>query len=166
MPSMTERGLYDRTSAAEYLSTTARRIDELRRGGQLPAAQDGREWKFRRVDLDDYIDRLPQYIPGGIHAYTPEQVAAAFLMDLGLADPVRWLREHLAAGDVPSKCLNRKRGLYLMTDRHIEQWLAGEPRTTAPLEPVPVTDTEDAAVPGDLVSGLSDRARRRLRVGA
>lgn len=53
------KGLYDRDSAAEYLSTSARRIDELRRGGVLVARQDGREWKFAKADLDKYIETLP-----------------------------------------------------------------------------------------------------------
>lgn len=53
------RGLYDRESAGVYLSTSPRRIDELRRSGKLYAVQDGRQWKFTREDLDRYIRSLP-----------------------------------------------------------------------------------------------------------
>lgn len=61
---MSDRGLYDRDSAAEYLSTSARRVDELRRAGELIAAIDGREYKFRRRDLDAYCDSLEDFEPG------------------------------------------------------------------------------------------------------
>ena len=52
------RLLYDRDAAAEALSTSPRRIDELRRAGLLLAVQDGRSWKFRHDDLQRYIDGL------------------------------------------------------------------------------------------------------------
>lgn len=61
---MSIRGLYNKFGAADYLSTSERRVDELRRAGILIAVQDGREWKFRRVDLDTYIDSLPEFEPG------------------------------------------------------------------------------------------------------
>lgn len=50
--------LYDRDGAAEQISTSPRRVDELRRAGLLLAVQDGREWKFRAEDLQAYVDRL------------------------------------------------------------------------------------------------------------
>jgi hypothetical protein len=52
-------GLLDRDGAAAYLSTSSRRIDELRRGGRLLAVKDGCEWKFTPADLDAYIAKLP-----------------------------------------------------------------------------------------------------------
>lgn len=55
---MTDRLLYDKASAAEQLSTSVRRIDELRRAGRLIAVQDGREWKYTRAELQRYIDSL------------------------------------------------------------------------------------------------------------
>ena len=61
---MTDRGLLNREGAAEYLSTSAYRVDGLRRAGTIPAVQDGREWKFRPADLDAYIDSLPAFEPG------------------------------------------------------------------------------------------------------
>ncbi|OBI08625.1 hypothetical protein A5715_00575 [Mycolicibacter heraklionensis] len=61
------RLLYDAEGAAELLSTSERRIHELRRAGALVAVQDGREFKFRWEDLQAYADRLPTYEPGHPH---------------------------------------------------------------------------------------------------
>lgn len=58
--SLIVRGLYDRDSAAEYLSTSPRRIDELRRGGKLFAVFEGGKHKFPREELDRYIASLRQ----------------------------------------------------------------------------------------------------------
>lgn len=57
------KGLYDKQSAADYLSTSERRVDELRRSGELVAVQDGREFKYRRADLDEYCGALPEFEP-------------------------------------------------------------------------------------------------------
>jgi hypothetical protein len=54
-----ERLLYDKTAAAETLSTSERRIDELRRSGALTSVQDGREYKYRHSDLEDYVAGSP-----------------------------------------------------------------------------------------------------------
>lgn len=60
---MTARLLYDKTAAAEMLSTSERRIDELRRAGTLTAVADGREFKFTAVELQRYADSLAEYEP-------------------------------------------------------------------------------------------------------
>jgi excisionase family DNA binding protein len=52
-------GIMDKNGAAAYLATSTRRVDELRRAGRLLAVLDGREWKFRVSDLDDYVESLP-----------------------------------------------------------------------------------------------------------
>lgn len=52
------RILYGAEEAAEALSTSVRRIHDLRRAGKLLAVQDGREWKFRHDDLCRYADGL------------------------------------------------------------------------------------------------------------
>lgn len=52
------RGLYDRDAAADYLSTSPRHVDDLRRGGKLISVFEGGKNKFRREDLDRYIDSL------------------------------------------------------------------------------------------------------------
>ena len=57
------RKLYDHAGAAEVLSTSERRIHELRRAGLLHAVQDGRSFKFTDEALQNYIDSLPSYEP-------------------------------------------------------------------------------------------------------
>jgi excisionase family DNA binding protein len=61
---MPDRGLYDKDSAADYLSTSDRRIDELRRAGDLIAVRDGREFKYNREALDEYRLGLEEFEPG------------------------------------------------------------------------------------------------------
>ena len=51
-------GLLDREKAADYLSTSPRRIDELRRSGKVLATLDGKQWKFTVADLERYIRGL------------------------------------------------------------------------------------------------------------
>ena len=57
------RLLHNKTSAAEMLSTSERRIDELRRAGLLCAVIDGREFKFTAEELQRYVDGLDEYEP-------------------------------------------------------------------------------------------------------
>jgi excisionase family DNA binding protein len=40
-----------------YLRVTHRTIYRLARSGELPAVRIGRQWRFRRSDLDTWIDR-------------------------------------------------------------------------------------------------------------
>jgi excisionase family DNA binding protein len=40
-----------------YLKTTPRTIYRLIRTGELPAVRVGRQWRFRRSDLDAWVDR-------------------------------------------------------------------------------------------------------------
>ncbi len=58
------RLLYDAEGAAELLSTTKTRVDDLRRAGKLTAVQDGRQFKYSRDDLQSYVDGLPTFEPG------------------------------------------------------------------------------------------------------
>lgn len=60
------KGLFDKFGAGEYLSTSERRIDELRRAGKLTAVQDGREYKYRLADLEEYIAGLPVWEPRSV----------------------------------------------------------------------------------------------------
>jgi excisionase family DNA binding protein len=40
-----------------YLKVNPRTIYRLIRSGELPAIRIGRQWRFRRRDLDDWLDR-------------------------------------------------------------------------------------------------------------
>lgn len=40
-----------------YLKVTPRTIYRLIRMGELPAVRIGRQWRFRRGDLDNWLDR-------------------------------------------------------------------------------------------------------------
>lgn len=40
-----------------YLKVTARTIYRLIRAGDLPAVRIGRQWRIRRTDLDEWLDR-------------------------------------------------------------------------------------------------------------
>jgi excisionase family DNA binding protein len=40
-----------------YLNTTPRTIYRLIRSGELPAVRIGRQWRFRRADLDQWVER-------------------------------------------------------------------------------------------------------------
>jgi len=40
-----------------YLNTTPRTIYRLIRAGELPAIRIGRQWRFRRSDLDAWLER-------------------------------------------------------------------------------------------------------------
>jgi excisionase family DNA binding protein len=59
----TDRLLYDAPAAAELLSTSVRRVHELRRAGTLCAVEDGRVMKFTRAELERYIAGLPTFEP-------------------------------------------------------------------------------------------------------
>jgi len=40
-----------------YLNVTPRTIYRLIRTGELPAIRIGRQWRFRRADLDQWVER-------------------------------------------------------------------------------------------------------------
>ena len=40
-----------------YLKTTPRTIYRLIRAGELPAIRIGRQWRFRRAELDRWVER-------------------------------------------------------------------------------------------------------------
>lgn len=90
-----------------------------------------------------------------ITSHTLEAVADAHLPK-EWKNPVRWLKERLAAGEIPGKELSR--GVWVMTDKHIEEWLeGGEPakRVVPESDPVP-----EPSVP--LIEGLSRRSHARI----
>jgi excisionase family DNA binding protein len=62
----------------EYLQVNLRTVYRLIDAGQLPAVRVGRQWRFRRSDIDAWLDaqRAPRPAPAGA-APTPEPTAAA-----------------------------------------------------------------------------------------
>lgn len=51
--------LMTRELAAYYLSASLREVDYLRANGQLVAVGSGKRVKFRKEDIDAYVERLP-----------------------------------------------------------------------------------------------------------
>jgi excisionase family DNA binding protein len=60
------KGISGKASTSAFLTTedvldclnvTPRTIYRLIKTGELPAVRIGRQWRFRRADLDDWIDR-------------------------------------------------------------------------------------------------------------
>ena len=43
--------------AAEYLQVVPETIRRAAREGSLPAAKFGKSWRFRKVDVDDFLSR-------------------------------------------------------------------------------------------------------------
>lgn len=85
-------------------------------------------------------------------AYTIDQVVEKYLAHLGMKDPHRWLATRLKDGRIPGKPLCRKRGMWVMTDRHIDRWLNGDESPEAP-----------EVSPEDVQLGVTPRASRRLK---
>jgi len=56
-------GLQTRAQAADYLSTSQRRLDELIRAGAIAAVRDGAAVKIHTIELERYIADLPAYEP-------------------------------------------------------------------------------------------------------
>lgn len=59
MSTVLEIALRDRERAAQYLSMTVRRLDDLRRSGAIKAVRDGNRWKYTTEALDAYVEGLP-----------------------------------------------------------------------------------------------------------
>ncbi|WP_216622558.1 hypothetical protein [Mycolicibacterium fortuitum] len=75
-----------------------------------------------------------------IKAYPVSQVAREILEPLGWTDGERYLKRRIAAREIPGKRLSRN--VFVMTDKHIEEWLNGDnaPGDTAVVEPVSLAD--------------------------
>ena len=46
-----------------YLKVNPRTIYRLIRSGELPAIRIGRQWRFRRSDLDNWLERQRSMVP-------------------------------------------------------------------------------------------------------
>ncbi|BDY31449.1 hypothetical protein [Mycolicibacterium mageritense] len=102
-----------------------------------------------------------------INAHTPEQVAEAYAHIIPGEHKVRWLKDRLADGRIPSKRLTRN--ARVMTDKHIEQWLEGDDQRSTTCRSLPERadcdepDREDELQPTNFViQGLSPRSRARI----
>jgi excisionase family DNA binding protein len=56
-PDTERQGFLTTDEVLGYLNTTPRTIYRLIRNGELPAIRIGRQWRFRRADLDRWIER-------------------------------------------------------------------------------------------------------------
>ena len=53
----------DAEEAAKMLGVTARTVTRLAERGEIPAFRVGRLWKFRRSDIQKYIERQIRFPP-------------------------------------------------------------------------------------------------------
>lgn len=53
---MTER-LMDTAEVARYLKVNPRTVTNMAERGELPASKVGRHWRFRKSDVDAYLER-------------------------------------------------------------------------------------------------------------
>lgn len=55
-------GAFDRRGAAAYLSISTRLLDDLATAGTIKRLKCGRKSLFRRIDLDEYLERLAKEV--------------------------------------------------------------------------------------------------------
>jgi excisionase family DNA binding protein len=54
---MNSKSLLTTDEVLGYLRVTPRTVYRLIRAGELPAVRIGRQWRFRRADIDNWLDR-------------------------------------------------------------------------------------------------------------
>jgi excisionase family DNA binding protein len=66
---------------AEYLRTSVETIKRMARRGALPAAKLGRNWRFRKADIDDWLETggsaYEKQVDEGLAAVTRERMQTA-----------------------------------------------------------------------------------------
>jgi excisionase family DNA binding protein len=71
---------------ADYLRTSVESIKRMARRGALPASKVGRNWRFRKADLDDWLatggSESEDLVTEGLAAVTRERMATAREEDL------------------------------------------------------------------------------------
>lgn len=72
--------------AAEFLQTSVYTVKRRARDGSIPAAKIGREWRFRRADLDEWLAR------GGTRYEKLVDDGLAAAVDEAAADPTNQAR--------------------------------------------------------------------------
>ncbi len=63
--------LMDKPIAAEYLSTSVRTIERMMADGELKPVKFRGEVRFRKVELDEFINKLPRDIATDIEKRNP-----------------------------------------------------------------------------------------------
>src|SRR3954467_5960752 len=58
----------------EYLQVNLRTVYRLIKAGKIPAVRVGRQWRFRKRDIDGWLDS--QRARGGVRAATPQPMPA------------------------------------------------------------------------------------------
>ena len=71
--------------AAEFLRTTVDTVKRRARAGSIPAAKIGREWRFRRADLDAWL------AGGGTLREQMEDEGIAIIVAERKSDPANWV---------------------------------------------------------------------------
>ena len=65
---------------AEYLRTNIETVKRMARAGRLPASKLGRNWRFRKTDLDEWLatggSEYEDLVEEGLAALTNERQAA------------------------------------------------------------------------------------------
>jgi excisionase family DNA binding protein len=66
---------------AEYLRTSVETIKRMARRGALPAAKLGRNWRFRKADIDEWLETggsdYEKQVDDGLAAVTRERMETA-----------------------------------------------------------------------------------------
>jgi len=74
--------------AAEFLQTSRATIVRKARAGELPAAKLGREWRFRRADLDRWLRRGGDRYEKLVEAAMDEELRKRIREDTGEWIPI------------------------------------------------------------------------------
>ena len=74
--------------AAEFLQTSRDTIIRKARAGELPAAKLGREWRFRRADLDAWLRRGGDRYEALVNAGMDEELRGRMREDTGERIPL------------------------------------------------------------------------------
>src|SRR6186713_3114128 len=78
----------------EYLQVNLRTVYRLIKAGKIPAVRVGRQWRFRKRDIDAWLDSQRPH-PQGIPAYTPADAKKAGHYRVLVVDDEASIRELL-----------------------------------------------------------------------
>jgi excisionase family DNA binding protein len=83
--------------AAEFLQTSRATILRKARAGELPAAKLGREWRFRRADLDRWLQRGGERYEALVDEGLADEMLERMREDTGERISLAELKERFAA---------------------------------------------------------------------